>query len=68
MAVYVSLVPCAGSEDNARFFCSRQTAQISAEVREGDILSVRGYGKYLVGDITGQTKSGRIKLKLKKYI
>ena len=35
MAVYVSLVPCAGSEDNARFFCSRQTAQISAEVREG---------------------------------
>lgn len=46
----------------------KENCDTSAEVREGDILSVRGYGKYLVGDITGQTKSGRIKLKLKKYI
>lgn len=46
----------------------RQNYNVSAEVKDGDVLSVRGYGKFLVGEIAGQTKSGRIKLKLQKYI
>ncbi|MBQ4354712.1 MAG: hypothetical protein IJC71_07440 [Clostridia bacterium] len=45
-----------------------QTDNVSADVREGDILSVRGYGKYVIGQTTGQTKSGRLRIALKKYI
>lgn len=46
----------------------RQNDNVSAEVREGDILSVRGYGKFLIGEAAGQTKSGRLRLKVRKYI
>ncbi len=46
----------------------RENCETSAEVAVGDVISVRGYGKYLVGETCGQTKSGRIKVKLKKYM
>jgi len=45
-----------------------QTDNVSAVVRAGDILSIRGFGKYVVGDTTGETKSGRLKIKMKKYV
>ena len=44
------------------------TDNVSAEVRADDIVSVRGYGKYLVGKVTGETKSGRLKIECKKYL
>ena len=44
------------------------TDNVSAEVKEGDILSVRGFGKYIVGETGGQTRSGRLKIKCRKYI
>lgn len=44
------------------------TDNISAEVKNGDILSVRGFGKYEIGETDGQTRSGRIKIKCRKYI
>ena len=44
------------------------TDNVSAEVKAGDIVSVRGYGKYLIGDTFGETKSGRLKIECKKYL
>ena len=44
------------------------TDSVSADVKPGDIVSVRGYGKYLIGDVTGETKSGRLKIAAKKYM
>ena len=44
------------------------TDNVSADVKEGDILSVRGFGKYVIGETDGQTRSGRLKIKCRKYI
>ncbi len=44
------------------------TDNVSHSVNEGDILSIRGFGKYVVGKTTGQTKSGRVRIGLKKYL
>ena len=44
------------------------TENISAEVKEGDILSVRGFGKYVIGETDGQTRSGQLKIRCRKYI
>lgn len=38
----------------------------SKEVKEGDSLTVRGYGRFMVGEILGETKKGRLKIQLKK--
>lgn len=44
------------------------TDNISAEVKAGDIISVRGFGKYVIGECSGQTRSGRIRIQCRKYI
>jgi len=44
------------------------TDNVSAEVKEGDILSVRGFGKYVIGGQDGQTRSGRLKIRCRKYV
>lgn len=44
-----------------------RTDNVSAEVKSGDILSVRGFGKYEIGETDGQTRSGRIRIKCRKY-
>ena len=41
---------------------------ISRNVSEGDVLTLRGYGKFIVSESSGTTKKGRIKINLKKYI
>ncbi len=38
------------------------------ELKVGEILSVRGYGKYIFCDIVGKTRRDRYKLVFKKYI
>lgn len=46
-----------------------ETAEkIDARVENGDTLSARGYGKFIVRDITEETKKGRIRLFAEKYI
>lgn len=45
-----------------------QTEDVSADVANGDILSIRGFGKFVIGKVIGETKSGRIKIEIKKYI
>ena len=46
----------------------KQTDNVSPEVREGMILSIRGFGKYVIGHTSGTTKSGRLRISCKKYI
>ncbi|MDE5854498.1 MAG: RNA-binding protein [Ruminococcus sp.] len=41
---------------------------VSKELKEGDILSIRGCGRFVVSGINGFTKKNRIHIILKKYI
>ncbi len=41
---------------------------VSAEVREGDVLSIRGSGRFILSGIDGLTKKGRIHIRMRKYI
>lgn len=43
-------------------------ASLSQELKEGDILSIRGCGRFILSGINGVTKKGRIHIILKKYI
>lgn len=46
-----------------------QTCQDAAcLVREGAILSIRGYGKFLIDKVGGSTRKGRLFLTVKQYI
>lgn len=40
---------------------------VSCEVKCGDKISVRGNGKFVVGEFSGLTKKGRLKLTVEKY-
>ena len=40
----------------------------SLEVKEGQRITIAGVGKYIMGNIVGNTKSGRFKVNIKKYI
>ena len=50
---------------NLNFF---EENKISKEVREGDILSIRGYGRYVLSQVGSLSKKGRIHLTVGKYI
>lgn len=39
----------------------------SLEVKEGQRITIAGVGKYIMGNIVGNTKSGRFKVNIKKY-
>ena len=43
-------------------------AKIDTRVVAGDIISARGYGKFVIRDISQTTKKGRIRLLAEKYI
>lgn len=43
-------------------------AEPSARISEGDILSIRGVGKFRVCDLAGRTKKGNIVVRYEKYI
>lgn len=42
-------------------------ASVSREISEGDIISVRGCGRFILDKINGTTKKGRIHICLRKY-
>lgn len=45
-----------------------ETTNFSAEVRQGDVISVRGYGKFRVESLGDKTKKDRIRLLAVKYV
>jgi RNA-binding protein YlmH len=40
----------------------------SCKTASGDVFSIKGYGRYLLSEVLGNTKSGRLNIKVKKYI
>ncbi len=40
----------------------------SENVRTGDILTIRGYGKFRIGEGAGETRKGRLRLTIEKYL
>lgn len=46
----------------------RPSADPSRTVNEGDLISVRGEGRFTLESVDGSTRSGRIHISLKKYI
>lgn len=40
----------------------------SKKIKEEDLISVRGFGRFKIDKITGTTKKDRITLVIKKYI
>ena len=43
-------------------------SSVSTELKTGDVFSARGYGKFILDDISGKTKKDRLHVKIKKYI
>ncbi len=41
---------------------------VSNPIKEGDVLSVKRYGKYVISKVGGNSRSGKIFVSLKKYI
>ncbi len=40
----------------------------SKKLKEGDVLSVRHHGRFILQEVTGETKKGRLAVLIKKYI
>lgn len=40
----------------------------SQDIQSGDRITIRGIGKFIVGDLNGTTRSGKEKILIKKYI
>lgn len=71
----VGLAANVSRENAARLIRSEKTdvnhftvTSVSHEVHEGDVLSVRGSGRFILSQINGTTKKGRIHILLKKYL
>lgn len=43
-------------------------SRTDTKVAQGDIISVRGYGKFIIREISDRTKKGRIRLLFDKYV
>lgn len=41
---------------------------VSAEVRENTVISVRGHGRFRLSEISGETRKGRIRVMIEKYL
>ena len=46
----------------------RPVTDMSAKVAEGDLFSVRGFGRFILQEVSGETRSGRLHLTVKKYL
>lgn len=44
------------------------TESVSENVAEGSVLSVRGYGRFILSELGGSTKKDRIHITIKKYL
>ncbi|MCM1258131.1 MAG: YlmH/Sll1252 family protein [Roseburia sp.] len=50
------------------FLNERTVVSNSQECKENDVISIRGYGKYVFLGCSGETRKGRVKIHLKKYV
>lgn len=45
-----------------------ETKNRSETIKTGDILTIRGYGKFRIGESSGQSKKGKLRLTIEKYV
>ncbi len=45
-----------------------QEFSASAEIAPDDTLSIRGVGKFIINSVCGETRSGRLKVELRRYV
>ena len=71
----VSLATGKSRENSAKLIRSEKTAvncftetSVSHEVREGDVISVRGFGKFILKSIDGSTRKDRLRVTVLKHI
>lgn len=71
----VSLATRLSREKSAQLIRSEHVAvnydsnvSVSREMKTGDVFSVRGFGKFILGEVGGRTKKDRIHICVKKYI
>ena len=38
------------------------------QIKSGDIITIRGKGRFIIKELVGQTKSGRSILKIEKFV
>ena len=50
------------------FLNGRQLENNSLSLKPGDIISVRGYGKFIFSGVSAQTGKGRCRIKIKRYV
>ncbi len=55
-------------QSGACLLCYAEETRCDRAVREGDIITLRGYGKFIIREITQQTKKGRLRLLADKYV
>jgi RNA-binding protein YlmH len=55
-------------ENGLVFINSVLVSSVIKNVREGDKISARGYGKFLIGPVLKKTKSGLLQLSFEKYV
>lgn len=39
----------------------------SKKIKEGDVITIRGKGKFIIGELVGETRSGRLKVIIRKF-
>ena len=39
-----------------------------ADISSGDIISVRGIGKFVIREVCGETRSSRLRVEVKRYV
>lgn len=46
----------------------RRMQEISCLLKQGDVLSVRGYGRFRISELSGPTKKGRLHITIEKFL
>ncbi len=50
------------------FVNGRQCESPGSVLKEGDVISVRGFGKFIFDGVLAETKKGRIRVKIQRYL
>ena len=50
------------------FINGQNETKTSKQVKLGDIITIRGKGRYIVKEFSGTTRSGRTVVKVEKYV
>ena len=64
----ISRSECAKLIQSDKARCNGLAVNVSYLVKEGDVLTLRGYGKAYLRSVNGRTKKDRTHITIEKYI